>query len=378
MEIRKNEDFKRFEKIRGPDKYKATGAAALNLHSKGRFVSSNSATWAVVATVDEPPALVMAFAAWHLSNGAARVYLYFDRPDDPAADLLSGTPGVTVVRCDADHWASFGRPRFGRHQHRQQANATQAYETTDAEFLLHCDADEFLWQDKPMGETLAGLDDSSEFLRVNNVERMAREKGPNTSIFQGLFRKPYMGPWSRGVELFGRDYAYTSRGLTGHSVGKAMTRVGLECKISIHSPKMRGPNKVKLKSVESVDQTLLHFDGLTPLNWVFKLLRKADAVAHFNGLAPTAHREKQIHAILEAASDPAAGMALHDRLKVADETKESELYWLGLSLDLPFDVGPALAEIFPGQDIDLSAEAIDDWLWSQKGHLMTQFGLTRS
>ena len=79
-------------------------------------------TWAVVATVDEPLAVVQTFVAWHLSLGAAHVYLYCDRPNDPVQAAVAHLPRVSVVICDDAHWLRIGKSRPRRHQVRQVAN----------------------------------------------------------------------------------------------------------------------------------------------------------------------------------------------------------------------------------------------------------------
>ena len=56
-------------------------------------------SWAVVATVKAAEEKVLAFVAHHLSLGAARIYLYFDDPDDPAHAAVAGLHRVTATRC---------------------------------------------------------------------------------------------------------------------------------------------------------------------------------------------------------------------------------------------------------------------------------------
>ena len=73
-------------------------------------------TWAVVATVDEPLAVVQTFVAWHLSLGAAHVYLYCDRPNDPVQAAVAHLPQVSTVICDDVHWLRIGKSRPRRHR----------------------------------------------------------------------------------------------------------------------------------------------------------------------------------------------------------------------------------------------------------------------
>ena len=105
---------------------------------------SGGPTWGVAAQVKAERAALETFVAWHLELGAARVVIYFDDPDDPCAALLEGFgPRVAVVRCDAKHWAGFGK-RPGKKTTRQTLNIQHAYDRTDLDWLAHVDVDEFI------------------------------------------------------------------------------------------------------------------------------------------------------------------------------------------------------------------------------------------
>lgn len=312
-------------------------------------MSAFGSRWAVVATVDEPPVLVQCFAAWHLALGAAQVFLYFDRPDDPAADLLAQMAGVSVLRCDARYWAG-ARP--ARHQIRQTRNANHAYARCTADWLLHCDADEFLWPDGDVAAALALCGADCDAASVPVAERVYH--GTGGDIFAGVFRRPFAGPPARGAALFGADYALTGRGLTGHAHGKAFARARRDLVLSIHRPRPRAG--LQVQPIAGV--ALLHFDGLTPLQWVLKLWRKAADHAR-GGIAPSPHRQAQLDAL---AADHGVGWALHDRLKRADPALLAALRRRDLLLAPPF----APAAVLP-QPPDLSPQAYDRTLRARYG-----------
>jgi hypothetical protein len=297
------------------------------------------ASWAVVATVDEPPALVQAFAAWHLALGAEKVTLCFDRPDDPAADLLEGVAGVQVIRCGTGHWQG-SRP--AKQEIRQVRNATQIYGTCQADWMLHCDADEFLWPAGAVGAALADLPSEVDCAIVSVAERVYLPDTPAGSVFDGAFRRPSAGTAA--------DALLTRRGLTGHAHGKALTRTRRGLGISIHRPKRQAG--LRMQDLSGVE--LLHFDGLTPLQWVFKLLRRADDFALRGGMAPSPHRQAQIDAIL---ADPAAAMRVHDRLKRLTPSRQATLARKGLLLTATVDPSAVMLD-----KADLSPAAFDDWL----------------
>jgi hypothetical protein len=299
--------------------------------------------------------------------GASEIFLYFDRPDDPAAPLVAAVPGVDVICCDAPHWARLGWARPHKHQIRQARNANDAYRRTGADWLLHVDADEYLWAADPVEACLAPVAQTVPCAVVTVAERMAL---PGGSMFAGPFRRPFLGAADAGRDLFGPDFDLTFRGLTGHALGKSFVRAGQKIHMSIHRPKPKGADALEAQTVTGLG--LLHFDGLTRLQWVYKLLRKADAVLNDNGMPPSPHRARQIAGVL---LDPQAGFAMYDRVKQITPTLKAQLQALDLWCDVAFDPAPALAQIFPGCAVDLSSEAADAWLWAQQGDLLRRYGL---
>ncbi len=326
-------------------------------------------TWSVVATVDEPPVLIQLFVAWYLHLGASEVILYFDRPDDPATAMMRALPNVRVVLCDAAHWARLGKRRPQKHQTRQLHNATDAYRTVRTDWLLHCDADEYVLPQRRIGYCLSEVPTSFNCATLPVAERVFEPDSAGKNILTGGFRRPFHGKPDAARALFGPHYRLSQRGLTGHVIGKAFSRVGQGFEVSIHRPSAQGAEvpAVPLSGVE-----LLHFDGLTQLHWVYKLLRKADAFLRHNGMSPSQHRQRQIDAIL---ADAKAGYEIHDQLKRADPALIAQLHVLGLWLEAEFDPWSALEAVFPGDRLDLSTQAFDAWLWDHKGEVLRGYGL---
>lgn len=231
---------------------------------------SGTASWAVVATVDEPAPLVAAFAAHHLNEGAASVHLFLDSPDPETEALLRGLPGCHVTLCDASHWQGPGggrRPR--RHPMRQIVNANLAYQACRADWLVHCDADEFIRDGRAMAQELAQAPQDCLHMRLKVAERALRADQPQQGIFDGIFRLPRrVEPWM--MEPIYRDLTpFFTKGLTGHTSGKAVVRTGQGLQLSIHEPEGRIP-ALPLRTTR-----LLHFDGPTALSLCIKLLRRA-------------------------------------------------------------------------------------------------------
>lgn len=326
-------------------------------------------TWAVVATVDEPPALVQAFVAWYLSLGAAQVFVYCDRSDDPVQTILADLPKVTVVACDDAHWLRVGKSRPRRHEVRQVRNAQDAYLRTDADWLLHCDADEFLFADAAVGSHLATVSDDTDCLVLSVAERVHQPPDAQNSIFEGAFRRPFRDAADRGRAVFGSDFDLTYRGLTGHAQGKAFVRTDRPLQMSIHRPRLRGADQdIALERAQVDRLELLHFEGLTPAYWAFKLTRMIEALQERDGMPPSQHRRKQADALI-AAPDQAAD--LYRRLKCPDAATIDRLKRLGLWVTPVFDPAPAVARYFPDAAFDPSPAAIDQWLQENKQRVIS-------
>lgn len=332
--------------------------------------------WGIVTTADAPAALLLCHAAYHLQAGAAEVHLFLDRAGDAGlAARLGALPGCRVTVTDRAWWRGQGRRRPQLHQVRQTVNATAALGACGVDYLLHLDIDEYLWQWEPLGEELA-LVPAGAFLRIGNVERIFGADDAGGGVFTSTFRVPDM--------LFGEEEGgapdradgLTEGGLTGHVAGKAAMPRGQGYVAGIHRPRYPGKGAPRFpRSRLSETATILHFDGFTPLDWVVKLLRKAEAVAADPRAPASETRLRQVGALLAEGTGLAAAMALHDRLKRLTPGREAALRAEGRVMDIAFDPGPALARLVPDQAADLSAAAYDRWLLDEKGAILARFGL---
>jgi hypothetical protein len=330
-------------------------------------------TWAVVATVDEPPAVVQAFVAWHLAQGASHIYIYCDRPDDPVMPLLAPLSKVTATGCDAAHWALLGRNRPRRHEVRQVRNARHAYAATKADWLVHIDADEFLWAARPVADILSQLPDEIDGFVAPVAERMHTLEDAGESVFEGAFRRPFHGTGSEGRAAFGRGYHLTFKGLTCHAQGKTFARTGRAISLSIHRARsdVKGYDVCHERASHD-DLALLHFDGLTPLHWAFKLARMAYVAEKKGGMPPPQHRQRQADAL---RADVGQAADLYHRLKSVDADQEVVMRRHGIWSDQRCDINAALTVYFPDCVAQLRPEAIDDWLRFEKGYLLAHMNL---
>ncbi len=157
--------------------------------------TKSGASWGLAMLADEPEALVLANLCWHLEQGAQEIHLYLDAPETRAAHTITAAagrlPSVNVTRCDTAFWQRLNGCRPLLQTRRQTLVATQAYRHTEVDWLLHLDADEFLWLPpaQPFAQELASASDATAFIGLRNLERAFTTAAPQT-LFEGVFRVP--------------------------------------------------------------------------------------------------------------------------------------------------------------------------------------------
>ena len=336
-------------------------------------------TWGLVATLDEPAALVAGFVAHHLTLGASEIHLYLDRPDPHLAALLSDLDKVHVTQCTDGYWAKNGRlfwtktPKAGQrpkvHVQRQAVNAQHAYARAQVDWLMHCDGDEFLAAAPgAIGQELGSYPPTIEAARILNSERAWLEGQSRSTIFDGVARRPFRRGGGGLFHIYGAAQPYLNQGVLGYTNAKCFTRTGRDLFLGIHRPKPRdddGPTPdAKVATWDSRTIELVHFDGLTPRHWMVKLLRKAQEQGADGALSKRlgAPRMAQLNAIREAAGSADALWDLHDLLRVLPKDVEVALRDLNQVQDVPMDVVGAAGRILPDAALDFSERAFDVWL----------------
>jgi hypothetical protein len=103
------------------------------------------ADFTVATIAREPLPVLRRFLDWHLGQGAARIILFFDDPDDPAIGALKGEPRIDARPCTAALWTELGVDAEARFTRRQRAAMTAAYREAQTDWVLVLDADERMW-----------------------------------------------------------------------------------------------------------------------------------------------------------------------------------------------------------------------------------------
>ena len=220
--------------------------------------------WGLVATIKAPVRDVLNFAAYHLDQGAHRLYIYLDEASEEAFTLLKSHPKVRVATCDAAFWARQGGKRPIKHQVRQSRNATHAYaRKPEVDWLAHIDVDEFLSPSGDIAQILAALPPDILCARIRPVEVLADGDG---TAFKGFIPS---GPHRARIvdEIYPTYGTYLKGGFLSHVAGKLFVRTGLDnVTYKIHNMfqgDVMNPGQTELPQVD-----LCHFHARTWQHWI--------------------------------------------------------------------------------------------------------------
>lgn len=244
--------------------------------------------WGICTTVKAPADQVLAFATHHLALGAARIWLHFDDPDDPALPRAAALPGVTAIACDDAYWQALLGRRPGKHQLRQSRNVERVYADGSVPWLLHIDVDEFVWPRRPVAEVLTEVPAEAPVLRLLPWEALHDPALPPDIFTARHFRRALKGrDWDAlRRAVFGDHADLLPQGALSHAVGKCFFRRGVAgMQPRIHTGEIGGE---KVHAGEfSPDIALLHFHAENPAHWLAKLdFRRTKGAYSFNlGLA---------------------------------------------------------------------------------------------
>lgn len=227
--------------------------------------------WGVAATVQARPAQVLAFVAHHLDLGAHRVWLHFDDPADPAADLLTGLDRVTVIRCDAGYWQDLCGTRSDTHQMRQVRNITRILRKARVDWIGHFDVDEFLLADRPVPEVLADTAPDRLIVRAEPYEALFDPALADDIYTARAFRRQLPAEDADlSIGLYGPQGPLLDLGMLSHTVGKCFFRTGIPDMVGrIHGARIKGETVFGGRFHPAL--ALLHFHAQDPDLWKSRL-----------------------------------------------------------------------------------------------------------
>lgn len=173
----------------------------------------------------EDPEIVEHFVSYYLGLGAESVLVYHDGPADQLA--LIDDPRVRIILCDPAFWDGLGGRPTGL-EDRQSAVYADGLARCDGGWVLICDADEFVFGDRPVEQFLDWLPESVDSARLRTAEAVwGPEDSPDRPFGSTWFRTAWtnLGFWKalRRV-VYGQDARFFRQGLVGHVAGKQFLR----------------------------------------------------------------------------------------------------------------------------------------------------------
>jgi hypothetical protein len=330
-------------------------------------------SWGVVSTVDEPAPLVAAFVAHHLAAGAREVHVFLDRPNPEAEALLADVAGAHVHQSGEDGWQQgWRKKRPVRHQGRQKYNATRILNETKLDWLVHCDADEYVRVERPLEWELEKTGPQKAWIRFEVDERCYLDEGPGATIFEGAFRRKWDGFEKEGLLFYGTRKRFLNRGVGGHIAGKPIVRSGHGYAIGVHFPLSHWDSKVNdLPYRPSYNARLLHFDGLTPLHYILKMLRRATTKVQGQPVPYVAPRTAQFAAASDFADDPEGLRDLWWQVQGLRDYEAVELEEHGLLTRPDVPIAAEVDALF-GSKVDLSPAEFDRALIAHEADLIAR------
>ncbi len=297
--------------------------------------------------------------------GAADVALYFDEPDDPAADIVEAIAGVTVVRCDTEYWRRIGgaRPKFK--VTRQFRNIRHAYATSSLDWIAHIDADEFLRAPSGLEAAFQAFGRSRAFwMRIMPHERVWEREVDESGLFSGIFRAPLPGGEVETDEVYGpaSELLYPV-GMAGHQHGKPLTPTHSDLEPGIHFSFINDPffkgTRWRAPSVRATEVQLLHFSGLTMRHFALKHL--ISAVQILDGQTPQMNSRTRIAiSLLEAADPIEKSREWFEKYYVVEPEAAGKLASRGYLDRTELDLTAALRLHPSANELSLTHMAIDD------------------
>ena len=327
-------------------------------------------SWGVVATIDEPAALTAAFVAHHLAVGAQSVHVFLDRPNPETEALLSGVQGVVLHHSGEDGWARGWKARRpARHEARQKYNATRALAEAGLDWLVHCDADEFVHPCRDFALDLASAGPEKAWIKLEVEERCFLRRRPR-GLFEGAFRAPWPEFEEEGSALYGNRARFLNRGVAAHSAGKSCTRAVEGRVIGVHYPLAHwDESRNTLPYRPSYNARLRHFDGLTPLHYILKMLRRATTEVAGQPVPHGGPRLAQMAAAARRVQAPEALAQLWWKVLGLRKPEAEALEARGMLTRTDTGIEAAVAALF-GTRVDLTPAAFDRALVAHEAELI--------
>lgn len=308
--------------------------------------------WGIVATIKADAPAIMRFAAYHLEQGAHRIYIYLDAPCPKAQEALEVHPRARVVHCDDGYWTGRSNGRPEKHQSRQTFNATRAYRrASDVDWLIHMDVDEFLVSETPVAAHLGALSADVYCARTRPMELLSGGD-PQTGAAFKKFIPPGRAREETVAALYPEYGQHLKGGFLSHIAGKLFVRTGLGAvKFRIHNAFLDG--EMNPAERELPELHLAHFHAPDWDAWRRHYDYRFTRGSYRADLGPARPRDRggmtvhELFALIEEEAGEAGLRDFFDEVCTDTPALRARLAAHGLLYEARFDFDSAIASQFP-------------------------------
>ncbi|WP_424941648.1 glycosyltransferase family 2 protein [Aliiroseovarius sp. S253] len=289
--------------------------------------------------VRETLPVLQRFVEHHQRVGAEHVFLYFDGTEEetrPIREAFAGDSSVSVDCCDSNYWDKMypGKEQIDLGD-KQIGAFRDGLTRNTSDWILICDADEFVVSDEPLGVALAQLPEDFKGVRIRNTEAVWGPGGDIHNEFSCEYeRHPfptgYLGNTLLPILVYGRDWFMIRRGVTGYKEGKHLLRKGMIPEELTSHSSVFGGKRVRFMPpgiARGINLRIVHFDAIGYERWETKWATRISGRTIPRTKAPM--RLKQ-WALIEEALSAGRGESLFRRMSALNFWQAFVLNRLGL------------------------------------------------
>jgi len=242
------------------------------------------ASFSVVALMKEDGAVVRRFIDYYQKIGASRILIFYDGATDHLAkqgvdSVQLKAQGVEVVACDDGFWLQETGKIPENIQERLRTAFAIGHVQCEADWMLVCDADEFVIDRMPVSKFLDKIPKTIDSVTIPPAEAVWGPGEDITKTFGSTwFRRPASANIWRELWIYGPLGILFRRGVLGHSSGKQFVRRGATFDLIHQHYAIRDGHRISVPAVEIDPQLstveLAHFDAVSYARWYEKFRRR--------------------------------------------------------------------------------------------------------
>ena len=261
------------------------------------------ATFSVCSLMREPQDIIRRFVEHYQQIGASQIFIYLDQesPKSTCKPLdFKQWPQVSFIDCPPEFWNDHPRVSGVTELDNKLTQVFHdAIHRNSSEWILFCDADEFLLGPELPSDMLSRVPDNLKGIRIRNTEAVwATGDHPYTPFSCGYERLPFpktrFGTFFLPLAIYGRFWREMSRGTTGHIQGKHMLRKGIiPGEMTSHTSIIDGTHLPFITHIcpDAKDFRIIHYDALGYDRWVRKWRMRTQGQTVSNRMSPTRLRQ---------------------------------------------------------------------------------------